>query len=266
MPQSNDRRWLALILLCATQFMVVLDVSIVNVALPVDPEVAALLGVEPAVGHERLRADLRRVPDARRPRRDLLGRRRLFMIGLVVFSAASLVCGLSGSSGVLIGARAVQGLGAAIISPAALSILTNTFEEGAERNTALGIWGAIAGLGGAAGVLLGGVLTDTLSWEWIFFINVPIGPSCSRWLRVLLSESRVEVAKRRYDPAGAITVTAGLVLLVYGLVQTNNHSWTSTSHHRPVRRLGPAAGPVRVYRAAAAKTPSCRCGSSGTAR
>jgi EmrB/QacA subfamily drug resistance transporter len=229
MPQSNDRRWLALILLCATQFMVVLDVSIVNVALPsiqkslhfsesslqwVTSAYALTFGGFLMLGGRAA---------------DLLGRRRLFMIGLVVFSGASLVCGLSGSSGVLIGARAVQGLGAAIISPAALSILTNTFEEGAERNTALGVWGAIAGLGGAAGVLLGGVLTDTLSWEWIFFINVPIGLIVLALAPVLLSESRVEVAKRRYDPAGAITVTAGLVLLVYGLVQTNNHSWTAPS-------------------------------------
>jgi EmrB/QacA subfamily drug resistance transporter len=229
MPQSNDRRWLALILLCATQFMVVLDVSIVNVALPsiqkslhfsesslqwVTSAYALTFGGFLMLGGRAA---------------DLLGRRRLFMIGLVIFSGASLVCGLSGSSGVLIGARAVQGLGAAIISPAALSILTNTFKEGAERNTALGIWGAIAGLGGAAGVLLGGVLTDTLSWEWIFFINVPIGAIVLGLAPVLLSESRVEVAKRRYDPAGAITVTGGLVLLVYALVRTNDHSWASPS-------------------------------------
>ena len=149
------------------------------------------------------------------------------MAGLVLFAGASLACGLAPSSGFLIGARAVQGLGAAIISPAALSILTTTFEEGAERNKALGIWGAIAGLGGAAGVLLGGILTDAVSWEWIFFINVPIALACAALSPVLLKESRIDGMTRNFDVAGAVSVTGGLSLFVYALVGTDQHGWTS---------------------------------------
>src|SRR5881296_3644014 len=151
---------------------------------------------------------------------DLLGRRRIFVVGLIVFTLSSLACGLShalGSAAVLIGARAVQGLGAAIISPAALSIVTTTFTEGAERNKALGIWGALGGSGAAAGVLLGGVLTKYLGWEWIFFVNVPVGALVLALTRPIVHESRIETEKRNYDPFGAITVTSGLTLFVYAM-------------------------------------------------
>jgi EmrB/QacA subfamily drug resistance transporter len=223
----QDRRWLALILLCAAQFMVVLDVSIVNVALPT---------IKTALGFSD--ASLQWVVSAYTltfggflmlggRTADLLGRRRLFMGGMVLFSLASLACGLSGDTAQLIAFRAIQGLGAAIISPAALSLLTTTFREGAERNKALGIWGAIAGMGGAVGVLLGGILVNSVSWEWIFFINVPVGALVIMTSPRLLTESRVEMETRSFDVAGAITVTAGLTLLVYGLVSTDSHSWTS---------------------------------------
>ncbi len=224
---SNDRRWLALVLLCATQFMVVLDVSIVNVALPsiqhsLDFNVEDLQWVASAYA---LTFGGFLLLGGRAA--DLLGRRRVFIGGLLLFSAASLACGLAPSSGFLIAMRAVQGVGAAIISPAALSILTTTFEEGAERNKALGIWGAIAGMGGAAGVMLGGILTEAVSWEWIFFINVPIGIVCASLAPRLLKESRAEGMSRDFDVAGAVSVTAGLSLFVYALVGTGTHGWTS---------------------------------------
>jgi len=147
--------------------------------------------------------------------------------GMALFGLASLAAGLAPTDDALIGARALQGLGAAIISPAALSILTTTFSEGAERNKALGIWGAVSGLGGAAGVLMGGVLTDAVGWEWIFFINVPIAMMVIALSPRLLGESRMAGLGRRFDLAGAFTVSSGLVLLVYGLVGTNEHGWAS---------------------------------------
>jgi EmrB/QacA subfamily drug resistance transporter len=223
----QDRRWVALILLCAAQFMVVLDVSIVNVALPT---------IKTALGFSD--ANLQWVVSAYTltfggflmlggRAGDLLGRRKVFIGGMVLFSLASLACGLSTDTAQLIAFRAIQGLGAATISPTALSILTTTFREGAERNKALGIWGAIAGMGGAVGVLLGGILVNSVSWEWIFFINVPVGALVVITAPRLLTESRVEMESRSFDVAGAITVTAGLTLLVYGLVSTDSHSWTS---------------------------------------
>jgi EmrB/QacA subfamily drug resistance transporter len=226
-PEDHSRRWLALVLLAATQFMLVIDVSIVNVALPsiqrslhfnesnlqwVTSAYALTFGGFLLLGGRCA---------------DLLGRRRIFMSGLVLFTAASLLCGLSGSAGLLIAARAVQGVGAAIVSPAALSILTNTFAAGAERNKALGIWGAIAGLGGAAGVLLGGVLTDSVGWKWIFLVNVPVGALVFALAPTLLAESKSETAERRFDIAGAVSVTSSLVLLVYATVTTRDHAWTS---------------------------------------
>ncbi|HEV8153959.1 MAG TPA: MFS transporter [Gaiellales bacterium] len=236
MSPDNDRKWLALILLCAVQFMVVLDVAIVNVALPT---------IKNALGFSD--ANLQWVVSAYTLTfggflmlgsriADLLGRKRLFIAGLVLFSAASLACGLSQSDTQLIVFRAIQGLGAAVISPAALAILTTTFAEGEERNKALAIWGAIAGTGGAVGVLLGGILTDQVGWEWIFFLNVPIGLIVILAGQRVLHESRVELGNRSLDIAGAILVTAGLTLLVYGLVTTDTYSWTST------RVLGALAG------------------------
>ncbi len=225
MPQTQDRKGLALILLCAVQFMVVLDIAIVNVALPT---------IKTALDFKE--TDLQWVINAYTltfggllmlggRSADLLGRRRMFLIGLAVFSGASLACGLATSEATLIAARAIQGVGAAIISPAALSILMTTFEEGAERNKALGIWGAIAGTGGAAGVLLGGILTDQLNWSWIFYINVPVGALVIALGPRILRESRIEAGRRSFDLLGAVLVTSGLSLLVYALVQTVDHSW-----------------------------------------
>jgi EmrB/QacA subfamily drug resistance transporter len=158
---------------------------------------------------------------------DLLGRRRLFMGGLALFTVASLLDGLAWNEGSLIAFRSLQGLGAAMLSPAALSILTTTFREGRERNLALGIWGAASGSGGAAGVLLGGALTSGLSWSWIFFINVPVGIlvlAISPWL---LQESRADLRHRTFDFAGAASITGGLMLLVYAMTRATQHGWTT---------------------------------------
>jgi EmrB/QacA subfamily drug resistance transporter len=218
---------LALALLAMTQFVVVLDAAIVNVALPsigsaLDFSQDNLAWVVNAYtltfgGFLLLGGRLA----------DYLGRRRMFMYGLVVFSLASLLGGLAQSDIWLIAARALQGMGAAIVSPAALSIITNTFTEGAERNRALGVWGAVAGSGGAAGVLLGGVLTEYLGWEWVLFVNVPIGVAAAALAPRLLVESRDEVDNPSFDVAGALTVTAGLSLLVYTLVDANQAGWSS---------------------------------------
>jgi EmrB/QacA subfamily drug resistance transporter len=223
---ADPRRWKALALVCAAFFMTVLDVSIVNVALPSIGEAldfsrdnlqwvitayAITFGGFLLLGGRSA---------------DLLGRRRVFMVGVAVFTIASFLCGLAWSEGVLIGARAIQGLGAAIISPAALSIITTTFEEGPERNKALGIWGAIGGSGAAVGVLAGGVLTKYFGWEWIFFVNVPVGIAAFALCRRYVRESRSDRATRP-DWAGAVTVTAGLALLVYAVSKAPEHGWGS---------------------------------------
>jgi EmrB/QacA subfamily drug resistance transporter len=224
---AQDRRWIALILLCVAQFVVVLDASIVNVALPTIGD--ALKFTE---------SDLPWVVNAYvltfggflllgGRAADLLGRRAVFMSGLVLFALASLAGGLAVDSGQLIAARAVQGLGAAILSPAALSIVTTTFRDGAERNKALGVWGAVAGSGGAAGVLLGGVLTDGLGWQWVLWVNVPIGLIAAAVAPSLIAESRSDAERRHFDFAGAVSITAGLSLLVYALVDANNAGWGS---------------------------------------
>jgi EmrB/QacA subfamily drug resistance transporter len=225
--ETPRAKLLALALLATTQFVVVLDAAIVNVALPsigraLDFSQDDLSWVVNAytltfAGFLLLGGRLA----------DLLGRRRMFMYGLVVFSIASLMGGLAQSDLWLIAARAVQGLGAALVSPAALSIITNTFAEGAERNRALGVWGAVAGSGGAAGVLLGGVLTQYLGWEWVLFVNVPIGVAAALLAPRLLPESRDEVDEPSFDVAGAVCVTAGLTLLVYALVDANQAGWGS---------------------------------------
>jgi EmrB/QacA subfamily drug resistance transporter len=227
-PSADRRRWIALILLCAAQFVVVLDASIVNVALPSigrslhfsEQNLQWVVNAYVLVFGGFLLLGGRMA--------DLLGRRRVFMGGLVLFALASLAGGLAPSEGFLIAARAVQGLGGAILSPAALSIVTTTFKEGSERNRALGIWGAVAGSGGAAGVLLGGVLTDSLGWEWVFFVNTPIAIAAALLAPRLIDESRDEVSVRRFDAAGALTVTAGLSLLVYAMVDATNVGWGST--------------------------------------
>jgi EmrB/QacA subfamily drug resistance transporter len=226
MAPSARTKWLALALLCVVQFMVVLDIAIVNVALP---SIQADLGFS----QENLQWVISayalvfggflllggRVGD-------LLGRRRVFMAGLAIFTVGSLLCGFAWSEASLIGARAVQGLGAATLSPAALSILTRTFAEGRERNIALGAWGAVGGFGAAAGVLLGGILTDLLSWEWIFLVNVPIGAVALVLAPLWLGESRDELASS-FDAMGAFLVTAGLVLLVLGITQGQGWGWGS---------------------------------------
>jgi EmrB/QacA subfamily drug resistance transporter len=159
---------------------------------------------------------------------DLIGRRRLFIAGLALFTASSLLDGLAWSEGSLIGFRALQGLGAALLSPAALSILMTTFPEGRERNLALGIWGAVSGSGGAAGVLLGGALTSALSWSWVFFINVPVGVVVIALAPRLLGESRADLAHRHFDLPGAAAITGGLMLLVYAMTRAVQHGWGST--------------------------------------
>ena len=224
---ADPRRWIALILLTATQFMLIIDVSIVNVALPtieidlhfnnsslqwVASAYALTFGGFLLLGGRMA---------------DLLGRRRLFMAGLALFTLASLACGFATSNNFLIGARAVQGLGGAMIAPAALSILTTTFAEGEERNKALAVWGAVSGAGGAVGVLLGGVLTQYVGWEWVFFVNAPIGLAAILLAPRLLKESRVEDAVRSFDVIGAILVTASLSLLVYTVVKTDQYHWFS---------------------------------------
>ncbi len=227
---SNDTaraKNLALALLAMAQFVVVLDASIVNVALP-------------SIGEDLdfAQGDLSWVINSYTlffggflllggRLADLLGRRRMFIWGMWLFAAASLVGGLAQSDIWLIAARAVQGLGAALISPAALAIVTTTFSEGAERNKALGVWGAVAGSGGAAGVLLGGILTETLGWEWVLFVNTPIGIAAALLAPRLLEDSRDE-SRASFDIAGAVSVTAGLALLVYTLVDANDAGWGST--------------------------------------
>jgi len=226
MITSDRTKWYALALLCAVQFMVVLDIAVVNVALPsiqldlgfsqenlqwVISAYALVFGGFLLLGGRLA---------------DILGRRSVFMGGLVVFSIGSLLCGLAWSDESLIGARALQGLGAATITPSALSILTTTFTEGRERNIALGAWGAVGGFGAAAGVLMGGVLTDLLSWEWIFFVNVPVGAIALALAPLLLAESR-DARGQSHDVAGAVLVTSGLSVLVLGITQGQQWGWSS---------------------------------------
>ncbi len=226
MTGPDPRRWQALALVCVAFFMTVLDVSIVNVALP---SIKTSLGVSDTSLQWILIAYAITfggflLLGGRAA--DLLGRRRMFMVGLVLFSAASLVCGLAGSIGVLIAARTAQGIGAAIISPATLSIITTTFDEGAERNKALGIWGAMGGSGAAAGVLFGGILTKYAGWEWIFFVNVPVGALVLALTRSVVRESRAP-GLRGFDAGGAVTVTSGLALLVYAISKAPDVGWAA---------------------------------------
>jgi len=225
--RSATNPWLVLVLICLAQFMVVLDATIVNVALPSIQHDLHLSGgsLQWIVNAYTLVFGGFLLLGGRLG--DLLGRKRLFLVGLVIFTGASLLDGLAGSESMLIGARALQGLGAALISPAALSIIATTFEEGAERARALAVWAAIAIGGGAAGLILGGALTQYFSWPWIFFVNVPVGI-----LAIVLSvryvpESRDVNAQRSYDLAGAATVTGGLMALVYAIVGAQSAGWLS---------------------------------------
>jgi EmrB/QacA subfamily drug resistance transporter len=226
MVEKTQRKWWALALLATVQFMVVLDIAIVNVALP---SIQADLGfsqenLQWVISAYALLFGGFLLLGGRAA--DLLGRRRLFIVGTVVFSAASLLSGFAWSDESLIIARAIQGLGAAIITPAALSILMTTFSEGRERNAALGVWGAVGAFGAVAGVLLGGILTDALSWEWIFYINVPVGLAALALTPLLLTESRDALVKT-FDAVGAVLVTGGLVTLVYVITQANDYGWGS---------------------------------------
>jgi EmrB/QacA subfamily drug resistance transporter len=224
----DSRRWWALAVLVMAQFVTILDAAIVNVALP---SIQADLGFS--------QEDLQWVITAYTiffgavlllggRLADLLGRRRLFVAGMVLFTAASLFNGLAWNDVSLIAGRAVQGLGAALLVPAALSVLVTIFPEGRERNRALGIWAAATAGGGSFGLLLGGVLTDALSWEWIFFINIPIGAAVIALTPLVLPESRAELAERRFDFMGALSITGALMLLVYALTRASEQSWTST--------------------------------------
>jgi EmrB/QacA subfamily drug resistance transporter len=225
----DRRRWSALALIVTAQFMVILDVAIVNVALPsiksdlhfsttslqwVISAYAIFFGGVLLLGGRVV---------------DLLGRRRLFVAGLLVFAASSLLCGLAWSEASLIVFRAVQGLGGALMAPAALSLLVTTFAEGRERNLALGIYGAASGSGAAAGVLLGGVITSYVGWSWIFFINVPVGVGAALLAPVLLRESRADLGHRHFDVAGAVTITSGLMLFVYALTRATTDGWGAAS-------------------------------------
>jgi EmrB/QacA subfamily drug resistance transporter len=226
--RRNPRRHLALVLLCVAQFVDVLDVNAVVVALPT---IGRDLGFAPEElqwvvtayvlffgGFLLLAGRLA----------DLFGRRRMFLLGLAIFTVSSLLCGLAWSPLALVGFRAVQGLGAAVVAPAALAIISTTFREGRERNFAMGVWTAVAAGGGAAGLVVGGLLTDALGWEWIFFVNVPVGVVSIALSFVLLEADRGELASRRLDLPGALTVTVGLVLLVYGLTRAENAGFGSS--------------------------------------
>ena len=206
--QPDPRRWKALALLCTAFFMVILDSAIVVVALPsIDADLGFTAGdLQWVLSAYLLSFGGLLLLGGRAA--DLLGRRRLFIAGTALFALASLACGLAGSAGMLIAARVVQGVAAAIMTPTALSILTTTFEEGAERNKALGVWAAIGGIGATAAWLIGGPITDVLGWEWIFFVNVPVAIAVVALSPALLRESRAAEHERRFDVAGAVTITA----------------------------------------------------------
>ena len=232
----DPRRWWALALLCGAFFMVFLDGTITIVALPSigaglrfsEQDLPWVLSAYALTFGGLLLLGGRAA--------DLLGRRRVFMAGVLFFTAASLLCGLAWSPAALLAARVVQGAGAAIMTPTALSIISTTFSEGSERNKALGIWGALGGIGATTAWLIGGPLVDGPGWRWIFFINVPVGLAALALSPVLLRESRAALTRRSYDPAGALTITGALVLLVYAVIQAPGAGWGD------VRTILPLAG------------------------
>ena len=240
-------RWTALALVVAAQFMVVLDLAIVNVALAtiksdLDFSQASLQWVITAYaivfgGFLLLGGRLA----------DVLGRRRIFIAGVALFTLSSVLCGFAWSAGSLVAFRALEGFGGALLAPAGLSLLMTTFREGRERNVALGIWGAASGSGAAVGVLLGGVLTSTLSWPWIFFINVPVGLAIIALAPRYLAESRVELSEQRhFDFAGAASITASLMVLVYALTRATQVGWGSTETVSLLLEIGRASCRERV--------------------
>jgi EmrB/QacA subfamily drug resistance transporter len=223
----NVNPWLVLVIACLAQFMVVLDATVVNIALPsvqrgLHFSAANLQWV--VNGYTLIFGGFLLLGGRAA---DLLGRKRLFVAGVILFSAASLLNGVAQSSGMLIAGRALQGLGGALVSPAALSIVTTTFTDGSQRTKALGVWSAIAASGAAVGLLVGGVLTDVASWRWVFFVNVPIGIATVALALRYITESRMDVAHRSYDVAGAAAVTGGLVILVYAIVKAQTYGWGS---------------------------------------
>jgi EmrB/QacA subfamily drug resistance transporter len=225
--QLDPRRWKALALLCTAFFMVILDSAIVVVALPsIDADLGFSAGELQWVLSAYLLSFGGLLLLGGRAS-DLLGRRRMFIVGTSLFALASLGAGLAGTSDALLAARVVQGIAAATMTPTALSIVMTTFQEGAERNKALGIWGSTGAIGGTAAWLIGGPITDGLGWEWIFFINVPVAATVAALSPVLLNESRGQVGQRRFDVAGALTITAALVSLVYAVVEAPNAGWTA---------------------------------------
>jgi len=254
-PATRAPAWMLLAVVCVGQFMVVLDLSIVNVALPamqrdfhfstsqlqwVVNAYALTFGGFLLLGGRAA---------------DLFGRRRIFILGLAMFSGASLVCAMAPNEGLLIGARALQGLGAAVLSPATLTILTTTFREPAERARALGIWSAMAAVGGASGALFGGVLTDLLSWRWIFYINVPIGLVTIVAARAALVDTRAEGERPTLDILGALTVTGGLVALVYAVAGTDTHAWGSAATLVPLAVAAVLLVAFVLVETRAARTP-----------
>ena len=250
---NERRKWLVLAVTVAAQFMVIVDVSVVNVALPaikhdlhfsqdnlqwVITAYAILFGGTLLLGGRLA---------------DLLGRRRLFMAGVAVFTVGSLLSGLAWSAGALIVTRALQGLGGALLAPAALSIIVTTFREGRDRNRALGVMGAASGSGGAVGVLLGGILTSDLSWSWIFFVNLPVGVAVLAASPWLLRESRAELSHRHFDVAGAVSITAGMMALVYAITRASQHGWGSGLS---VGLLTGAAALIAAFVAIEARSPA----------
>ena len=224
-PAPDPRRWWALALLCGAFFMVVLDASIVIVALPsIEADLGfSEQGLQWVVSAYAVTFAGLLLLGGRAA--DLLGRRRVLMVGVVIFTAASPLCGLAWSPAALIAARAIQGIGAAIMTPTALSLISTTFPEGAERNKALGVWGMMGAVGSTAGWLIGGALVDGPGWEWVFFINVPLGLVALALSPMVLRESRDRLTRRSYDPAGALTISGALVLLVYAVVEAPDVGW-----------------------------------------
>jgi EmrB/QacA subfamily drug resistance transporter len=253
MPSAHraDHRWLALALVCLVQFMVILDIAIVTLALPSIKSALGFseTGLQWVVSAYTLTFGGLLLLGGRVG--DLLGRRRVLIAGVTIFTGASLLCGLATSSGMLIAARAVEGVGAAIIAPATLAIVSTTFPDGSERNKAMGIFFAMGGLGPAVGVLAGGLLTSGPGWEWIFFINLPIGVLALLLAPRLLVESRAELGHRRFDATGALLGTAGLSLLVYAVVSTNTHHWGSAT---TIGLLGAAAVLLAAFLAIEARS------------
>ena len=253
-PTAPDpRRWRALALLCTAFFMVILDSAIVVVALPsIDADLAFSAGdLQWVLSAYLLSFGGLLLLGGRAA--DLLGRRRVFMVGTVLFALASLACGFAGSAAALIAARVVQGAAAAIMTPTALSIVTTTFEEGAERNKALGIWAAIGGIGATAAWLIGGPITEGLGWEWIFFINVPVALGVVVLSPALLRESRDLERGRRFDIPGAVTITAALVALVYAVVEAPTTGW---GDGRTLGLLGSSAALIALFAWIESRSPA----------